>query len=78
MADSDNTRAIDEFLSANIPKGEGDIITGWVVAYEIVNDTNGRASGFIYEYNNMTAWRAVGLLEWAKMAILSRIWIPDV
>lgn len=77
MTNEDNTKEIDEFLSKALIKHEEDILVGWVISYEVMTHDGGRAAGFIYEYNDMSPWRATGLLDWAKTAILARIWNPE-
>jgi hypothetical protein len=70
LPDKDNTREIDEFLSKELPRDEGDVVVGWVIAYEIVDSDGKKSAGFVYEYNDMTPWRATGLLDWARNVIL--------
>lgn len=73
MTDKDNTREIDEFLSNKIPKQDDDILVGWVISYEVMKEDGRHAAGFVYEFNDMTPWRAVGLLKWSMTTILARI-----
>jgi hypothetical protein len=68
---SKDTRKIDELLQEELPQNEGDIVVGWVIAYEVVTSDGRAAAGFLQEQSNMTPWRSVGLLQWAHAAIMS-------
>jgi hypothetical protein len=54
---------------------EGRVLTGWVIVWETVGLGEGVASsaGHLYGPHEMTTWRALGLLEWARRFNL----IPD-
>lgn len=55
--------------------GDARVLTGWVIIYETDTLTrDGRAhAGHLYGPNEMTTWRALGLVEWARRFSL----VPD-
>lgn len=68
-----DTEAIDEVLRRELRENEGDLLVGWVIAYEVISEDGRRAAGFLREQNNVTPWAAIGLLQWAHAAIMSNI-----
>jgi hypothetical protein len=47
---------------------DGLVLAGWVIAYETValDDEVTAHAGTIYGPHEMTTWRALGLIEWAR------------
>ena len=46
---------------------EGHILSGWVVCFETASMQDESAlSGHLYGPNEMTTWRALGLVEWIR------------
>lgn len=57
-------------LSTSLKLPEGEILTGWIVAYETMGLNDERAAGHVYGPSGMTTWRALGLIEWARVQSL--------
>lgn len=68
-----NTDKIDEVLRAEVPENEGDLLVGWVIAYEVISEDGRRAAGYMREGSASTPWQSIGLLQWAHAAIMSSI-----
>lgn len=49
---------------------EGEVLTGWIVVYETLTNEGGANCGHFYGPETMTTWRAMGLVEWARMRTL--------
>jgi hypothetical protein len=49
---------------------EGEVLTGWVVAYEAQTAKGEAHAGHLYGPATMTTWRALGLIEWARLHTL--------
>lgn len=46
---------------------DDDLLVGWIVVYETTALSGGAASaGHFYGPHEMTTWRALGLIEWAR------------
>ena len=51
---------------------EGEVLTGWIVIHETATLSSGKsASGHFYGPREMTTWRALGLIEWARRHTLA-------
>ncbi len=61
------TSAIQLALQRAGDLSENEILTGWIVCWEgtILNDSD-RKAGQMYGPSEMTTWRALGLIEWAR------------
>lgn len=46
------------------------MLTGWIVVYECVKPDGPAHAGHFYGPYEMTTWRALGLVEWAKARTL--------
>lgn len=51
---------------------EGQILTGWIIVYEVMGMDNERFAGHIFGPSSMTTWSAMGLIEWAKTVSLPK------
>ena len=49
---------------------EGEILTGWIISYETIKTGDVRAAGHVYGPSGMTAWTALGLIEWTRQVTL--------
>ena len=59
--------AVERALRENDDLKEDQILTGWIVIYESTSLGDSRsASGHIYGPREMTTWKALGLVEWAR------------
>ena len=61
--------SIHEALALRLPD-EGEVLTGWIVVYEVQAVDEDPSAGHVYGPEGMTTWRAMGLLEWAKQRTL--------
>jgi hypothetical protein len=50
---------------------EGEVLTGWIVAYE-TRTGDEEFAGHFYGPDSMTSWHALGLLEWARTVSVPR------
>lgn len=59
--------AIEETLRANDDLEEDQVLTGWIVVFEATSLGNSSSSaGHFYGPREMTTWKALGLVEWAR------------
>lgn len=60
--------AIEQALEEEGIASNGEILTGWVVAYELMNLSPEKDSqcGHFYGPREMTTWRVLGLIEWIR------------
>lgn len=59
--------AIEEFLREKGDLKEDQLLSGWVVCFETTSLGSSSAfSGHFYGPQEMTTWRALGLLEWSR------------
>lgn len=64
MSDRVVQEQVHEALAGLIPD-DGELLTGWLVAYECQAVDGSATAGHFYGPDGMTAWRALGLAEWA-------------
>lgn len=58
-------RAVYDPDAGDVPANS--VLTGWIVIYETLTlDDEASAAGHLYGPREMTTWRALGLVEWAR------------
>jgi hypothetical protein len=64
-------RRIHDAIEAAI--GDDELLVGWIVIYETapLKADDAAACGHFYGPKEMTTWRALGLVEWAKANTLA-------
>jgi hypothetical protein len=68
---ADQTRRLHEALEGLVDLRDGELLGCWLVIYETVRlDDGPPAVGHHYGPEAVPAWRALGLLEWQRDAIV--------
>lgn len=65
------TKIVEEAMRDLDLIGDDEIITGWVLNFETIRAGGEPCAGHVYGPPNMTAWRAIGLLEWGRATIIN-------
>lgn len=55
-----------EAVAELVPTGEGELLTGWVIIYEYIDERGRAGSGHAYGPEGMTTWKILGLIEWVR------------
>lgn len=60
--------AIEACLADGDDLDDGELLVGWVLIYEttVLGDDERGSCGHFYGPREMTTWRALGLVEWAR------------
>lgn len=63
--------AIEKALEADGTLDVGDVLAGWIIVYETATlaGANRSSAGHFYGPREMTTWRAMGLVEWARLTL---------
>jgi hypothetical protein len=81
MMDDDTlrrSRRIHEALEVNLDLRDGELLGVWLVIYETVRlDGGAPAVGHHYGPEVIPAWRALGLLDWQREAIVGAVGPDD-
>ena len=68
----DDQELIHDDLARALGLDEGEVLTGWVIAYEVAQPEGDAYAGHAYGPGGMTSWRALGLLEWVRNVTIPR------
>jgi hypothetical protein len=59
-----------ERLLAAEDKLDNELLTGWIVVYETAASDDNAGVGYVFGPDEMTDWRALGLVDWARVGLL--------
>lgn len=70
MSDDAATRRLHVTLEQHLDLRDGEVLAGWIVIYETTTfDERDPVVGHHYGPDGMTAWRALGLLDWTTQML---------